>query len=129
MLGADGRIYNVADAPIDITYVGFADDYTVTSGKWGTTTIVATPRPVLQGYVEGQSAGTISVSTPWAALQGNLQARATSGPLQRTEAQMPKGGALIIGEASQEINGAETPGFSRSKHPDQQVGPQPPLGL
>ena len=111
LLGADGRIYNVADAPIDITYVGFADDYTVTSGKWGTTTIVATPRPVLQGYVEGQSAGTISVSTPWAALQGNLQARATSGPLQRTEAQMPKGGALIIGEASQEINGAETPDF------------------
>ena len=52
LLGADGRIYNVADAPIDITYVGFADDYTVTSGKWGTTTIVATPRPVLQGYVE-----------------------------------------------------------------------------
>ena len=51
------------------------------------------------------------MSTPWAALQGNLQARATSGPLQRTEAQMPKGGALIIGEASQEINGAETPDF------------------
>jgi filamentous hemagglutinin family protein len=111
LLGSDGRIYNIADAPIDVKYIGFADDYTVKSGKWGTTTIVATPRPVLQGYVEGQSGGTISVSTPWAALQGELQARATPGPLQRTEAQVPKGGALIIGEASQEINGAETPDF------------------
>ncbi|HVW65277.1 MAG TPA: filamentous hemagglutinin family protein [Nitrosospira sp.] len=111
LLGADGRIYNIADAPIDINYVGFADDYTVKSGKWGTTTIVATPRPVLQGYAEGESGGTISVSSPWAALQGELQAGAISGPLQRTETQVPKGGTLIIGEASQEINGAETPDF------------------
>ncbi|PTR08034.1 filamentous hemagglutinin family protein [Nitrosospira sp. Nsp5] len=111
LLGSDGRIYNIADAPIDINYIGFADGYTVTSGKWGTTTIVATPRPVLQGYTEGQSAGTISVSTPWAALQGALRAHATPGLLQRIEADLPKGGTLVIGEASQEVNGGETPDF------------------
>ncbi|MEO9061349.1 MAG: filamentous hemagglutinin N-terminal domain-containing protein [Nitrosospira sp.] len=111
LLGSDGRIYNIADAPTNINYIGFADDYTVKSGKWGTTTIVATPRPVLQGYTEGQSAGTISISAPWVALQGSLQGHATAGELQRAEAELPKGGTLVIGEASQEINGAEMPDF------------------
>ncbi|SCY19286.1 filamentous haemagglutinin family protein [Nitrosospira sp. Nsp13] len=129
LLGSDGRIYNIADAPIDINYVGFADGYTVTSGKWGTTTIVATPRPVLQGYTEGQSAGTISVSTPWAALQGALRAHATPGLLQRIEADLPKGGTLVIGEASQEVNGGETPDFRARNIVLSQSAPSLPQGF
>lgn len=129
LLGSDGRIYNIADAPLDINYIGFADGYTVTSGKWGTTTIVATPRPVLQGYTEGQSAGTISVSTPWAALQGVLRAHATTGLLQRMEADLPKGGTLVIGEASQEINGGETPDFRARNIVLSQSAPGLPQGF
>ncbi|SFW10905.1 filamentous haemagglutinin family protein [Nitrosovibrio sp. Nv17] len=111
LLASDGRLYDIADAPIDVRYVGFADGYTFTSGKWGTTTAVATPRPVLQGYTEGKSAGTLSVSTPWAALQGTLNGHASPGPLQRSAAELPRGGTLVIGEASQEINGGETPDY------------------
>ncbi len=111
LLGSDGRIYNIANAPIDITYVGFADGYTVASEKWGTTTIFATPRPVLQGYTEGKSAGTVSVSTPRAVLLGSLQGYATAGELQQAKADLPKGGTLVLGEASQEVNGGETPDF------------------
>ncbi|KIO50353.1 filamentous haemagglutinin family protein [Nitrosospira sp. NpAV] len=129
LLGSDGRIYNIADAPLDINYIGFADGYTLTSGKWGTTTIVATPRPVLQGYAEGQSAGTISVSTPWAALQGALRAHATPGLLQRMEADLPKGGTLVIGEASQEVNGGETPDFRARNIVLSQSAPGLPQGF
>lgn len=129
LLGSDGRIYNIADAPVDINYIGFADGYTEISGKWGTTNIVATPRPVLQGYTEGQSAGTIYVSTPWAALQGALRAHATPGLLQRMEADLPKSGTLVIGEASQEINGGETPDFRARNIVLSQSAPSLPPGF
>ena len=91
LLGSDGRIYNIANAPIDITYVGFADGYTVASEKWGTTTIFATPRPVLQGYTEGKSAGTVSISTPRAVLLGCAAGVRDCGGIATSKSRFAKG--------------------------------------
>ncbi|MCW5623888.1 MAG: filamentous hemagglutinin family protein [Burkholderiales bacterium] len=111
LLGADGRVYRMSEADPDRVYVGFADRYVVTSSKWG---ITQTYRPLQSGeyqagYTEGKNAGTVSIASHGLVLDGSLRGSTTAGVYQRDAANVPLGGQLILGDASQ-VN-AGTPDF------------------
>lgn len=104
LLGADGRSYLLSEARPDRLYVGFADRYTVRSSpRWGVT---RTFEPIQTGrfqpgYVEGKSAGTISILAHGVVLDGALRGTTVAGPYQRTGPSVPLGGALVLGDLSQ----------------------------
>lgn len=110
LLGADGKAYNVATANPNETYVGTLDSLTVADPRWGTSASVAfpgyDPRGQYQtGYVQGASAGSVSISAPAVVLDGNIAAATVQGPLQRQPSggtpvyadQVPLGGQLTLG--------------------------------
>lgn len=99
LLGADGRVYDVSNAPIDVQYVGFADSYSYTDPKWGITRTWTAPAGYLPGYVQGASAGSIAIRAPAASLSGQLLGHTFVGSYQRTATSLPQGGQLIFGVA------------------------------
>lgn len=104
LLGADGRLYDVATAPLDMQYVSFADSYSYTDPKWGATTTWSLAggtrgRP-LPGYLEGAAAGSVAIVAPQAALRGTLAAQTVNGLYQRTAATLPAAGRFVLGDAA-----------------------------
>jgi filamentous hemagglutinin family protein len=111
VLGADGRLYDIASADRDRVYAGLLDgnvvvgtlgdrdrdavgtvgDLTVRNLRWGTSTSYlapnADPRGTFQpGYVEGRDAGSVQVLAPRGSLDGDVVGRTVTGPLQGTPA-------------------------------------------
>ncbi len=114
LLGVDGRIYDMANASADRSYLGIADAYTVTSERWGSTRVYRTytsgPGRFEAGYLEGKDAGTIRVVAPRMVMDGSLVGQTVAGRYQRLPAgavaasqlyrafnQRPLGGQLLIG--------------------------------
>lgn len=106
LLGVDGKIYDVSNAPTDIQYVGFADGQTYTD-KWGVVhawNLLNDKRGgLIKGYKHGGNAGSIAVMGSHIALQGNMQGNALIGPNQRTNS--PQGGQLVVGDINAVISG------------------------
>jgi filamentous hemagglutinin family protein len=102
LLGSDGRIYNIADADPDMTYVGFAGQYTVNDSRWGVTTNYSNPLLAGatrwdDGFAVGGNAGTLSIETLNAlALDGEITAQAFSGRNQVAQGTQPAGGTLDV---------------------------------
>jgi filamentous hemagglutinin family protein len=117
LLGADGRRYAMSEASPDRLYAGFADRFSVrSSDRWGVTrTFEAIPTGNFQpGYVEGKSAGTISILAHGVVLDGALRGASVAGPYQRTPQTVPLGGALVLGDLSQlnvELHDYKLPGI------------------
>jgi len=99
-LVAQGRVYDISDAPADITYTGIAGVYTVKS-RWGEREWIVpglgSSSRYLQGYVEGKNAGKIEIAASAAVFDGGLRGAVTVGEFQRDAATMPKSGQLVIG--------------------------------
>jgi filamentous hemagglutinin len=99
-LVAQGRVYDISDAPADIAYTGVAGVYTVRT-RWGEREWVVpglgSSSRYLQGYTEGKNAGRIEIVASSAALDGGLHGAVTVGEFQRDAATMPKSGQLVIG--------------------------------
>ena len=99
-LVAQGRIYDISDAPADIAYTGIAGVYTVKS-RWGEREWIVpglgSSSRYLQGYIEGKNAGKIEIAASTAVLDGGLRGAVTVGEFQRDAATMPKSGQLVIG--------------------------------
>ncbi len=112
----NGLIYNVNDAPANLTYTGVYSGFTEAHSRWGVTKTYS--NPLLQpskvyqpGYTVGRDAGTLVLSTPTAVFEGDIVAGATTG-LQQTAARpagvtdpyalpqnvAPLGGVLAIGQ-------------------------------
>lgn len=107
LLGADGRVYDVATAPVDIEYRGILDAqevFSYTDPKWGVTRswvlAGAGAASISPGYESGASAGSITVIAPQLALRGETRGTVTVGPYQRTPGTLPVGGTLVIGDAA-----------------------------
>lgn len=96
LLGADGKVYNIATAPKAVEYVGIANGYSQTDPTWGTTTKVSS-NTYYAGYTQGASAGGLTVETPLAYLRGNMLAGTVAGINQRAPAMLPAGGTLQLG--------------------------------
>jgi len=82
-----GHIYDISQATPDIVYQGILNGFTADYSKWGITETFGTPLiggPYFQkGYIEGGNGGSIRITAPSTALDGNLLGNTVSGPRQR----------------------------------------------
>ncbi|MBL8270177.1 filamentous hemagglutinin N-terminal domain-containing protein [Steroidobacter sp.] len=128
VLGANGRIYDIADADPSREYVGVTSSgtHTVYDQRWGLTrtfTAGGTQGYYEQGYVEGKDAGTLQVVSNRAVLDGSIKAETVVGRYQRqlssdlTDAsalyrpydELPLSGTLILGKTAA---GGEQPDYA-----------------
>lgn len=118
LLASNGRVYNIADADPNLSYVGFAGQYDVVDNRWGVATSYSNPLLAGStrwdgGFAVGGNAGTLSISTLNAlALDGQISAQAFAGRNQVTQGNQPSGGTLDIalnGSANVTIDSVATP--------------------
>ena len=86
LLGSDGKLYTFNQAPAGLTYTGILGAPTGQLDRWG---VVPSYSPsqvssgfVTPGYVAGQAGGTLSIVSPVAVLDGQIQAGVTQGVRQ-----------------------------------------------
>jgi filamentous hemagglutinin family protein len=105
LLASNGRIYNIANADPNLTYVGFAGQYDVVDNRWGVTTNYSNPLLAGttrwdSGFAVGGNAGTLNIATGSAlALDGQISAQAFAGRNQVMQGTQPSGGTLDISVA------------------------------
>ncbi len=102
LIGADGRIYDINDAPANMAYVGIAGMFTVAHPHWNVTETYISPlggRSVRYqaGYTEGKSAGNFTVAAHAAEIDAVVNATAVNGIYQRSPGSMAQNGTLTIG--------------------------------
>ncbi len=90
LLGADGRIYDIANADRDRTYLGVANAYSLTDRRWGVTHTyymqgIGQSGRFEAGYLEGRDAGSVSVVAPRAILDGTVVGHTVIGSHQRND--------------------------------------------
>jgi len=89
----DGRLYPLSTAPGDILYEGIYKGFEVDYARWGKTdrfynVALAPAMRWQQGYVVGRDAGKLTVNSPTAVLEGDIQANVLQGDRQ-TNARVP----------------------------------------
>ena len=109
-----GHIYDISQATPNIVYDGILNVFTVDDTKWGVTqtfgnALVGGPY-YDPGYIQGGNGGSLSISAPSMALDGNLLANAFAGSRQRTIA--PDSGALALLFQAQSTASESYPIFS-----------------
>ena len=92
LLGSDGRVYNINNAPADLTYVAVAHGFVVTHLQGGKidpklTEVYLSPfgrSPVRweNGYTVGRDAGSLILSAPTAIFEGSIVAAIVDGERQ-----------------------------------------------
>ncbi len=88
VLGADGKLYDIAAADPDREYIGIASNLTIQDTRWGTKATYSAggdtaDRRFESGYVEGKDAGALKIIAANAVLDGDLRADVTVGTNQR----------------------------------------------
>ncbi|OVZ57907.1 hypothetical protein CDO44_16120 [Pigmentiphaga sp. NML080357] len=101
LVGADGRIYPIAQATPDMIYVGIAGQYEQQHGRWGVSntwkSAVLGADHHESGYLEGRSAGAIQINAGAAiVLEGEIWAGATQADRDQAKPARP-GGSLTVG--------------------------------
>lgn len=95
LLGADGRIYNMANADPNRVYVGIANQFSVDHSRWGITETWST-QTYASGYSEGHAAGSISITTVNPAPLGTMYFGSVAGERQIENGQLPSQGSLSL---------------------------------
>jgi filamentous hemagglutinin family protein len=99
---SDGRIVDIANATPDRVHTSLYDGtFTVLHPKYGTQTTFDHPLALSgehfePGYIEGKNSGTVSITAPAMALDGELRGATVTGERQRTAAAAPRLGALSL---------------------------------
>ena len=99
---SDSRVMDIANATPDRPFTGLYDGTsTFNRPKYGITEKWTHPLALSgehfePGYVEGKSGGSISITAPSMALDGELKGQTVSGPRQRTAQAAPKLSALSL---------------------------------
>ncbi|WP_195930271.1 filamentous haemagglutinin family protein [Hyphomicrobium album] len=107
LLGADGRVYDIADADPMLRYVGVAGAWNRQHSRWGVTQIFNNPLIDLRHYeptdFEGAAAGKLSIiqaqSNTWGGavyFDGNMIADTVNGARQIADSQPAARGKLAI---------------------------------
>ncbi|WP_170292283.1 filamentous haemagglutinin family protein [Xanthomonas maliensis] len=108
LLGADGRLYDLASADPEQRYLGIAGSQTVNHARWGVSEQFGNPllgsrRYYESDYLQGGNGGTLTIELArttgqpgLALLGGSVSAQALSGRYQRADGSMAQGGALRI---------------------------------
>ena len=124
VLGANGRIYDIASADPDRAYSAILDSsYAIEHYKWGVTEVftgfIGAPQGRFEaGYIEGKDAGRLNIAAHAAVLDGSIRANVVVGPHQRNapaamdEAvlyrpynQVPLAGGLTLGGVGLPVEG------------------------
>ena len=102
-LTSQGQVFDIATAPADRLYDGFADTFTVTDKKWGVTQswtpLGAGNGRYETGYVEGKDAGKITLHAFAYGLDGQMVGQRTVGERQQASGQLPLAATLQIGSS------------------------------
>jgi filamentous hemagglutinin family protein len=99
LIGSDGRIYNIANADPNMTYLGIAGQFSVKHARWGVTEYWSTQSQIYSpGYAEGHAAGGVSVVTVQIAPldKGIIYFGSTAGERQISGGQLPAQGSLTL---------------------------------
>ncbi|WP_115562117.1 filamentous haemagglutinin family protein [Xanthomonas arboricola] len=108
LLGADGRLYDLASADPTRQYLGIAGSQTVEHTRWGVSEqfgnpLLGTRRFYESEYLQGGNGGALNIAlgrplgtSGVAVLAGEISAHAVSGRYQRASGAMPQGGTLGI---------------------------------
>ena len=100
LLTAGNQVFDLSSADPNRRYDGFFGEFSQKSPKWGQTYewVVPGVRNVHYeaGYVEGKDAGSLDIKTFEAELDGILNGRAVTGPLQRAPDFQPEGGSFAL---------------------------------
>ncbi len=106
LLGADGKIYDIALATPDRVYVGFAGGFTRTHSNWGKSDSWSTPWSAShfeRGFTEGRDAGAIQFyATEGVALEGGYWGGVIVGERQSASGKTAKAGSLTFGGSGDE---------------------------
>lgn len=101
LLGADGKIYDIASATPDRVYVGFAGAFTRAHANWGKSDSWSTPWSAShfeRGFTEGRDAGAIQFyATEGVALEGGYWGGVIVGERQAASGKTAKAGSLTFG--------------------------------
>jgi filamentous hemagglutinin family protein len=117
LLGSDGKLYTFNQAPAGLSYTGVVGAPTGQLDRWG---VVPSFTPsqvsrgvVAPGYVAGQAGGTLSVVSPVAVLDGQIDATVTQGARQ-TAGQDPLAAPsrLVLGARANGSNAFGSAGFT-----------------
>ncbi|SFS13496.1 filamentous hemagglutinin family N-terminal domain-containing protein [Dyella sp. OK004] len=98
LLGANGRVYDIAAADPDMTYVGFAGQFTMDHPRWGISQtfndkLLGGTRRWDPGFVTGGDAGKLAVQASKAlVLDADMTAQAFAGRNQVGQGKQPSGG-------------------------------------
>ena len=99
VLGANGKLVDLADANADTRYSGIVSRYTIGYDKWNKKEVVELPsaQRVATGYSEGRDAGALSIVSKGAVfMQADVQGRTVSGERQIASGVAPRGAQLSI---------------------------------
>ncbi|MEW6640668.1 MAG: filamentous hemagglutinin family protein [Pseudomonadota bacterium] len=104
LIGADGRSYDINDAPAGVAYVGVAGRFVVNHAHWSVQETYVNPllgggQRYQAGYLEGMSAGSFSVASREMEVDAAVNAVAVNGIYQRNAGSRAQAGALVIGGA------------------------------
>lgn len=88
LVGADGRVYDISQASPDIQYVDFAEHRYAQQHVYGA--------QYEAGYTDGMDAGSVSITTGAAVIEGRIVGQTTPGARQRTADQLPALGSLNL---------------------------------
>jgi filamentous hemagglutinin family protein len=85
--GSDGRLYEVGQAPANMTFTGVYQGYEADHARWDVTEtfsnpLIAPSQHLEDGYTVGRDAGTLIVSAPTAILEGEIDAKVFNGTRQ-----------------------------------------------
>jgi filamentous hemagglutinin len=98
LVTADGSIVNIGQASPDVEYSGIYNGFSSVSSKWGTSqTFNNGPLDGLTydaGYTKGGDAGSLTIVTPSATLNGTLSGNTTMGTQQQSTP--PKAGVFSL---------------------------------
>jgi filamentous hemagglutinin family protein len=101
---SDGRIYDISQATPDRIYDGIYSGFQKVHPKWGIVETIGNPLGTNShfepGYTQGGNGGTISLTAPGVALDGNLLGSTVLGP--RLQAAAPAPSSLFLTFAAQQ---------------------------
>ncbi|WP_185546103.1 filamentous hemagglutinin family protein [Variovorax sp. KBW07] len=87
--GADGRLYEVSNAPADVAYTGVYKGFEDEHKRWGIKNtgyfynpLIGPQQRLENGYTVGRDAGRLVVATGAAVIEGDITANAFQGPRQ-----------------------------------------------
>ena len=102
VITTSGQVLDISQASPDLTYEGIYNGFTESSSKYGVSQTFQSPLVTgayyEAGYIQGGNAGSLTISTPAAALDGSLYGNTTTGTHQQLSPPTPGALNLTIAE-------------------------------